>query len=84
MSEWIGKRSAQVLRCHRIMTMLGDDVTSLLGNAQHDALIVAPFMRSEALSRLLSSIPVGTEPESLLDGGRPTCLRALLTSASMI
>ena len=39
----------------------GDDITSLLCGAQNSALIVAPFMRSEALSRLLDSIPVGTE-----------------------
>ena len=43
------------------MSTLGDDITSLLGRAQNSALIVAPFMRSEALSRLLDSIPVGTE-----------------------
>ena len=43
------------------MTILGDGVTSLLGSAQHNVLIVAPFMRSETLSRLLNSIPVGTE-----------------------
>ena len=43
------------------MSTLGDDITSLLGSAQNSALIVAPFMRSEALSRLLDSIPVGTE-----------------------
>ena len=39
----------------------GDDVISLLASAQNSALIVAPFMRSEALSRLLDSIPVGIE-----------------------
>ena len=43
------------------MRKLGDDITSLLCSAQNSALIVAPFMRSEALSRLLDSIPVGTE-----------------------
>ena len=43
------------------MSTLGDDITSLLVSAQNSALIVAPFMRSEALSRLLDSIPVGTE-----------------------
>ena len=43
------------------MKTLGDDVTSLFGDAQHNVLIVAPFIRSEAFSRLLHSIPVGTE-----------------------
>ena len=43
------------------MSTPGDVITSLLGRAQNSALIVAPFMRSEALSRLLDSIPVGTE-----------------------
>ncbi len=43
------------------MKTLGDDITSLLRSAQNSVLIVAPFMRSEALSRLLDSIPVGTE-----------------------
>ena len=43
------------------MNTPGDDVTSLLSVAQHDALIVAPFIRSEPFSRLLNSIPLGTE-----------------------
>ena len=43
------------------MNTLGDDITALLSSAQHNALIVAPFMRSEAVSRLLDSIPIGTE-----------------------
>ena len=43
------------------MKTIGDDITSLLSAAKHSALIVAPFMRSEALSRLLESIPVGVE-----------------------
>ena len=43
------------------MNTPGDYIISLLGSAQNSALIVAPFMRSEALSRLLDSIPVGTE-----------------------
>ena len=43
------------------MNTPGDDLTSLLSLAKHNALIVAPFMRSEAFSRLLESIPVGTE-----------------------
>ena len=36
----------------------GNDITALLRCAQNSVLIVAPFMRSEALSRLLNSIPV--------------------------
>lgn len=43
------------------MNTLGDDVTSLLSVAKHNVLIVAPFIRSEAFSRLLDCIPVGTE-----------------------
>ena len=43
------------------MKTLGNDISALLCGAQNSALIVAPFMRSEALSRLLDSIPVGTQ-----------------------
>ena len=53
----------------------GDDITSLLCGAQKSALIVAPFMRSEALSRLLDSIPVGTETK-IVSRWRPADLLA--------
>lgn len=43
------------------MKPLGNDIISLLSSAKHTALIVAPFMRSEALSRLLDSIPDGVQ-----------------------
>lgn len=43
------------------MKTFGDDVISLFRVARHSALIVAPFMRSSALARLLDSIPVGTD-----------------------
>ena len=43
------------------MKTLGNDISALLCGAQNSAWIVAPFMRSEALSRLLDSIPVGTQ-----------------------
>ena len=43
------------------MKVLGDDVVSLIEGAQRNVLIVAPFMRSEALSRLLDSVPVGID-----------------------
>ena len=43
------------------MKTLGNDINALLCGAQNSTLIVAPFMRSEALSRLLDSIPVGTQ-----------------------
>lgn len=43
------------------MRNLGDDIVSLFEGAQSSVLIVAPFMRSEALSRLLEIIPAGTE-----------------------
>lgn len=43
------------------MKTLGDDLTSLLSDAQDNVLIVAPFIRSEAFSRLLNSIPVDIE-----------------------
>ena len=40
---------------------LGNEVVSLLSVAQHNVLIVAPFIRSNAFSRLLESIPDGVE-----------------------
>ena len=60
------------------MNTPGDDITSLLGVARHSALIVAPFMRSEALSRLLGSIPVGAKT-TVVTRWRPA---DLLTGAS--
>ena len=58
------------------MKTLGDDITLLLGSAKRNALVVAPFMRSEALSRLLDGISDGVEitvvtrwrPADLLSG----------------
>lgn len=43
------------------MNLSGDHIVSLLASARKKALIVAPFMRSEALSRLLDSVPEGVE-----------------------
>ena len=43
------------------MRALGDDVISFLGTAQRNVLIVAPFIRKEALIRLLDSIPADTK-----------------------
>ena len=43
------------------MTSPGDAVTELLGSAQRDAMVVAPFIRSVALERLLDAMPVGVE-----------------------
>ena len=43
------------------MKALGDDIISLLSTAKNSTLIVAPFIRSKALSRLLQSIPVDVE-----------------------
>ena len=43
------------------MKTLGDELSSLLNGAQQNVLIVAPFIRSEAFSRLLDSIPIGTK-----------------------
>lgn len=43
------------------MSALGKDVQSLLESAKHDALVVAPFMRSEALARLFAYVPAGTQ-----------------------
>ena len=72
------------------MKTLGDKVTSLLSVAQDSALIVAPFMRSEALSRLFNSIPVATEttvvtrwrPTDLLAGASDLGVYELATSRS--
>ena len=43
------------------MKTIEDDIVSLFEAAQRNVLIVAPFIRSEALARLLDSIPSGTE-----------------------
>ena len=43
------------------MKTLEDDIVSLFGAAQRNVLIVAPFIRSEALTRLLDGIPSGAE-----------------------
>ena len=43
------------------MNKLGDDVVALLGGACSSVLIVAPFIRSEALMLLLDSISSGVE-----------------------
>lgn len=43
------------------MSVVGNDIQELLNTAQHDVLIVAPFIRKEALARLLECIPVGVE-----------------------
>ena len=43
------------------MILPGEQVVSLLKSAEKSALIVAPFMRSEALSRLLKQVPSGIE-----------------------
>ncbi len=43
------------------MILLGEQVSSLLESAKKSALIVAPFMRSEALSRLLNHVPNDVE-----------------------
>ena len=57
------------------MKTLGDDIISLLSLAQHSALIVAPFMRSAALTRLLDSIPIGTKT-TIVTRWRPVDLLA--------
>ena len=57
------------------MKTLGDDVISLLSVAQHNALIVAPFMRSATLTRLLDSISTGTDIR-VVTRWRPTDLLA--------
>ena len=71
----MGTRSTQVPKCDRVVKTPGDDIASLLCGAQKSALIVAPFMRSEALSRLLDSIPVGTETK-IVTRWRPADLLA--------
>lgn len=38
------------------MLGVGDDVTALLGGARHDVLIVAPFIKVDALSRILACV----------------------------
>ena len=43
------------------MTSLGDRVTDLLGTAEQEVLVVAPFIRSAALERLLYAVPEGIE-----------------------
>ena len=53
----------------------GDDVTSLLSDAQDNALIVAPFIRAAALARLLDSVPHGVEI-SVVTRWRPADLLA--------
>lgn len=55
------------------MTTLGKDVVSLLENAKCNALVVAPFVRSNALDTLLSHIPAGTQT-TVVTRWRPTDL----------
>ena len=43
------------------MKIPADEIISLLSSARKSALIVAPFVRSESLSRLLDSVPVNIE-----------------------
>ena len=43
------------------MRPLGDDLTSLFGSAENTALVVAPFIRSAALGRLLDDIDKAVE-----------------------
>ena len=43
------------------MNLLEDNVISLFETARRNVLVVAPFMRSESLKRLLDSIPMGIE-----------------------
>ena len=43
------------------MTALGEEVLLHLGNARHDVIIVAPFMRTAALDRLFAHVPDGTQ-----------------------
>ncbi len=57
------------------MRALGDEIISLLSVAQKNVLIVAPFMRSEALSQLLDSIQDGIETK-VVTRWRPTDLLA--------
>ena len=53
------------------MTVLGEDVVSLLQNARRDVLIVAPFVRTRALNVLLSHVPTGTQT-NIVTRWRPT------------
>ena len=72
------------------MKALGDEIISLLSEAQENVLIVAPFMRSEALYRLLENIPVGIEttvvtrwrPTDLLSGASDLGVYDLVASKS--
>lgn len=43
------------------MSSLGDEVATLLGGASRRVVVVAPFMRSVALDRLLSDVSLGLE-----------------------
>ena len=43
------------------MTALGEEVLAFFESAQHDAIIVAPFIRTGALERLFMHIPSGTQ-----------------------
>ena len=43
------------------MKIPADEIIALLSSARNSALIVAPFVRSESLSRLLDSVPGNTE-----------------------
>ena len=53
------------------MTALGEEVVSILENARRDVLIVAPFVRTKALDKLLSHIPDGTQT-TVVTRWRPT------------
>ena len=55
------------------MTVLGENVISVLETAGRDALIVAPFVRAKALDKLLSCIPAGTQI-TVVTRWRPTDL----------
>ena len=57
------------------MTKPGDDLTSLLSSAERSALIVAPFIRTAALARLLDSIPDEVET-SVVTRWRPADILA--------
>ena len=56
----LGPRGALLRRDHR-MTNPGVVVTELLASAERDVRIVAPFIRSAALERLLAAVPKGVE-----------------------
>ena len=55
------------------MTVLGENVISVLETAVRDVLIVAPFVRAKALDKLLSCIPAGTQI-TVVTRWRPTDL----------